>query len=436
MNNPLFWILVSTLLALVGWGAIDSRRLYRFIVLFSAAFFGFVIPQLNGLSNSTGSIFGTMPEGALDQLTLISLLCVIAAWLGDNRGTFHPGTATMHTYEQYDPNRLIRVAVGLTVSGVLISNIALSVLDAEYIEKLGSQWTGPITIFAFFQSMQKYGLALAVLIYCRTQSPVAMMCAAFNVITSLLAFAIVARRGALADTFFMVVLGMYFGRRIVLPAWLLGVLFVVGTLWSHAIAEFRGRTGMTFVERMENMDIFGAFGYTWNNGGYEIANAAILCYCVDETGELDFGKVHWNQLVHGYFPGQIFGHDLKRAIKFEERDLGFEVLGYKPAVGTTQTGMADAYRSYWYLGCLKFYVIGYVMGRWWNRANRGDFRSQLTYMSIMSAALHTITHGTYWLMNAYIHMVIFAYPCLYWARHHWIGVDRPRSNQPQLARLT
>ncbi|MFL6546685.1 MAG: hypothetical protein ACJ8LM_16105, partial [Candidatus Udaeobacter sp.] len=241
-------------------------------------------------------------------------------------------------------------------------------------------------------------------------------CAAFNVTTSLISFAVIARRGAMADTVFMVILGLYFGRRIILPAWLLGALFVTGTLWSHAIGHFRGSVDMSFWEKVEKADFFGDFGYTLNNGGEEIANAAVICWCVEETGEYDFGKIHWNQLVHGYFPGQIFGAELKKALKFDERDVAMEKRGFKPAVGTTETGMADAFRSFWYFGCLKYYIIGYVMGRWWNRANRGDLRSQLAYMSLMGAALHTITHGTWWLMNAYIHMVIFAYPCMYWAR--------------------
>jgi hypothetical protein len=34
----------------------------------------------------------------------------------------------------------------------------------------------------------------------------------------------------------------------------------------------------------------------------------------------------------------------------------------------------------------------------------------------MSPALHTITHHTSWLLNSYIHMLIFAWPGFAWAR--------------------
>jgi hypothetical protein len=423
MSNPLFWILVATLCGFISWGVVDVRRLYRFTVLFSVSFVGFVIPQLNGLANPGTRLSVFLPEGSLDMITLMCVLCVFGVWLGDNRGTHQRSSAKMYMFGEYDDNRLVRVAIALTMAGVVISQLAFNVLDKEYLDNLGTQYTGPITIFLFFQTMQKYGLALAVLVYLKNRSPAAMLCAIFSVSTSVFAFTQVHRRGGMAETVFMVILGLYFGRRIVLPAWLLGVLFVVGTLWSHAIGEFRGHTDLTFWEKLQNADFMRSFGDTWNNGGEELCNAAVICWSVEELGEYDFGKVHWNQLVHGYFPGQIFGYDLKRAIKFEERDVAWEARGYKGAIGTTITGMADAFRSFWYLGCIKYYIIGYVMGRWWNRGNRGDLRSQLAYMSLMATALHSITHGTWWLLNGYLHMVIFAYPCLYWSRHHLIGHD-------------
>jgi len=422
-------ILTMINLGLIGWYMIDSRRLYNFTMLFSASFAGWVIPQLIGLSNETGTLFmGLLPEGALEIITLMSILCLVATWLGDNYGLSHPGFGAIHRLAEYDYARLVRVAMGLTVVGVIIVQIAHNVLSKQYLDNLGTQWTGPITILAFFQSMQKYGFALAVLLYFRTRSPAALMCALFGVVSSVVAFTISARRGAAADTVFMVILGLYFGRRVILPAWVMGTIFVFGALMVNNIGHFRGgKEDASFIERLQSADLFGMFNYTLTNGGYELANAAINAWCAEQSeGEFDFGKVHWNQLVHAYFPGQIFGHELKKALKFEERDLAREMLNYKPPPGTTQTGMSDAFMSFWYLGALKFYLIGYVMGRWMNRANRGDLKSQLAYMALMSPALHTITHGTYWLLNHYIHMVIFAYPALYWAR----------ASQPEPAPLT
>jgi hypothetical protein len=78
--------------------------------------------------------------------------------------------------------------------------------------------------------------------------------------------------------------------------------------------------------------------------------------------------------------------------------------------------MADCFASFGYLGCLKYVVIGFIMGRWYRRAFRGDLAAQLAYSTLMSAALHTVSHGTVWFVNEYIHMAIFSYPVLHWAR--------------------
>jgi hypothetical protein len=50
----------------------------------------------------------------------------------------------------------------------------------------------------------------------------------------------------------------------------------------------------------------------------------------------------------------------------------------------------------------------------------------------MSAALHTISHGTYWLLNEYIHMALFSYPVLYWARKPEALRGRPSAARTSL----
>lgn len=416
--NVLLWLLISFNAAMIVWGLLDGRRTYRFTLMAAVMFLGFAVPQCIGLSNEAGyKISQYLPEGSLDLVYFMSFLCLAAYWLGDHRGVTHPGTSPIHPFKEYDPSRMVWVAAGLLSIGVLITQIGYNLLDRDYINSLGTQWTGPITILMFFQSMQKYGFAIAVLLYFRSRSPVALMCVLFSVFTSFLTFIYSARRGAAADTFFIVVLGMYFGRGIRIPAWLLGIAFVMGTLWSNSIGMFRAHLETSFLEKLEKSDMLGNMDHILTHGGFEMANAAVECWCANESGDFDYGQVHWNQFIHAYFPGQIFGHELKKAIKFPERHLALEMLNYQPPPGTTLTGMSDAFTSFWYLGCLKFYVIGYVMGRWFNRALRGDLRSQLAYMALMSSALHTISHGTFWLFNQYLHMVIFAYPALYWARH-------------------
>lgn len=415
--NVLLWLLILVVIAMVGFCVIDSRRLYQFTFFFASSFIGFALPQIIGLSNETGTRFlGVIPEGAIDMLILVSILCLIAVLLGDLRATHHNGRMPIVPLAEYDVVRLVRVCFGLTAGSIFVMQLSTFFTTEEQLQKMEGQYSGAITIIIFFAQMQKYGFALAVYLYFKLRSPLALMCAATGLLVNLFQFFTGFRRGSTADIIFMVILGVYFARRFVLPPWVMGLLFIVGALWSNSIGAFRGNEEMSLIQKFQNVDIVEEFKDTLTQGGYELCNAAVYIWCADYEGEYDFGRFHWNQLVHGYFPGQIFGPDVKTALKFTERDLPFERLNYKSIKGATNTGLADAFCSFWYLGCLKFYIIGYVMGRWWNRGNRGDLRSQLAYISLMGVALHTISHGTFWLVNGYLHMVIFAYPCLWWAR--------------------
>lgn len=416
--NILLIILSTGLLAVFMWAGLNPRHLYRFSVLWSASFAGFALPQLIGIGNETSQLtVGVLPEGAHDLVTLVSILSLAGIVIGDSRGVNHPGHRPIIGWDRYNSERITIVAVSLALTGWLIFQIGYSMLDKRYLETLGTQASGPITILYFFLAMQRYGFALCLLCYFRYRSVIALLTSIFIIGSQFVTFLLYARRGTTADILFILLLGLYFGRRIVLPSWLLASVFLAGTLFSNSIGAFRNQEDVPFLERLEKADLFGQFAWTLNNGGLELTNAAVIIWAVDHEGDFDYGTAIWNQLVHAYFPGQIFGFELKRALMFTERNHAFEVCNYTAVSGSTATGMCDSFRSFWYFGCISFFIIGYVMGRWYVRANQGDVWSQLAYMALMVSALHTITHGTPWLLNGYIHMFVFAYFPLYWARH-------------------
>lgn len=43
--------------------------------------------------------------------------------------------------------------------------------------------------------------------------------------------------------------------------------------------------------------------------------------------------------------------------------------------GSTVTGLIDAFHSFWFFGAIKFFVIGFIMGRWWRPASGKPRRS-------------------------------------------------------------
>jgi len=274
--------------------------------------------------------------------------------------------------------------------------------------------SGAMIIVIFFSTVHRYGFALALLLYWERRSVLALSMVFFGTFNYLVTIIWMARRGPAIEFVFIVLLTYALGRRKQIPALLITFVFVVGTFWSTAIADFRGRGDV--VDKVESANYLGSFIDILDHGGLEVQNGCEVILTTYEGQLYEWGKLHWNKLVHGYFPGQIFGHDTKQDLKFDIDDTADRRNRFRGTMGVTSTGMADCFTSFGFFGCVKYVLIGYVMGRWYRRAFQGDLAARLAYSTLISAALHTISHGTYWLMNDYIHLALFSYPVLYWAR--------------------
>ena len=61
-------------------------------------------------------------------------------------------------------------------------------------------------------------------------------------------------------------------------------------------------------------------------------------------------------------------------------DIGNAASGlfwHQAHTGSTNTGLADAFSSFWFFGSLIFFGIGYIMNRWYRAASAGNFTAQL-----------------------------------------------------------
>ena len=125
------------------------------------------------------------------------------------------------------------------------------------------------------------------------------------------------------------------------------------------------------IDRWSIDDQTSALVDSFDKQGFEVTNGAVFIWATEESGAYDYGLYHWRSLVFGYFPGQIFGYETKRALMFEQQDEARDRIGYKAMTGTTNTGMADCFQSFGYFGFVKFLLMGYVMGRWYARALTG-----------------------------------------------------------------
>jgi hypothetical protein len=398
-------------LALIVWGFTGPNRSLRFASLFGASMAGFALPQVIGESNA-----GVVPPGILQMFIGMSLLCMVAALVGDLFGYKHAGRGR-RTIADYDERRVTEAALFLT----LVAIVASMLIQVAYGEEIAQranlhQMSGPMTIAIFFSTIQRYGFALAMLLFWRRKTAVSLAIVLFGTAFYAQMILFNARRGPAVEFIFIVLLTYAMSLRKNVPAILVTLLFVGGTLWSTAIADLRSNRDQDLFEKLASAAYFKDFMSVLENGGLEVRNACDVIQHAYDYGDYDYGKVHWNRLVHAFVPGQIVGYETKESLKFDVEEIAQEVNRRRGTVGAADTGMADCFSSFGYFGCLKYLLIGYFMGRWYRRAFDGDLAAQLAYSTLMSPALHTVSHGTAWLLNSYIHMAVFSYPLLYLAR--------------------
>jgi len=117
-------------------------------------------------------------------------------------------------------------------------------------------------------------------------------------------------------------------------------------------------------------------------------------------------------------PGQIFGDAFKTSLLLElDQNASFaQFYRYNNVGGSTNTGMSDAFASFWYFGALKFFIIGYVISKLYKSANNNNIFAQCFLMLCFIGGLESVTHGTDRFFMTLPRLILFLLPSLYFAR--------------------
>jgi hypothetical protein len=106
---------------------------------------------------------------------------------------------------------------------------------------------------------------------------------------------------------------------------------------------------------------------------------------------------------------------------------------YNPPRGATETGMSDAFASFWYFGAVEFFLIALVLGRIYRAAMSGSTAAQILYALSAATSMMEITHSTQWLFSDWVEMGVFLLPMLAFARVRGARNLPPRLLRPRLA---
>jgi hypothetical protein len=393
---------------LLAWGMREKGRIYEFPFLAGATFAAFVLPQLIGLRNDI-----VLPEYALEKTTFMSILCAGMCYLGY---IARPKPLQMLDWK-FDHNKLMGASAALTLIGAYFF-FGLSRLPEDLRE--AAQWTGLPVAYLFFAQILGYGFALAVLTYATTRSRWALWIALFGSLFYVDRIFLTGRRGVTLEFAFIVLLCFWFGRKFSLPRPLMLAAVIFGTLLLHSTGDYRAVAMDDEAFRwkqLKEISFLENLKQQMTEGGVELENAVFQIAATDETKNLDFGLFHWNTLVSNYVPAQLLGENFKQSLMAPmQEDDSYVLFGHVPSLGSTMTGMVDAFGSFWYFGCLKFFLIGLVLRKVYAAAAQGHLIARVCYMLIITDALHTITHHTQWFVSPWVHMALFLGPALFFAR--------------------
>ncbi len=408
MSDILLLLLLFVCIGCGLQGMARAERVYEPLLPMASVFIGFVWIQLHGLWRNEWSL----PHGSLSKTCFMALLCILAFWWGYSRRV----RPLRMLSGEYDTRRLLLASLCLTLFGAVFFFL-ISRLPEEMVN--ASQWSGLAVAYRFFAQTVGYGFAIACLLWARFRSRPALVVAIAGGGLYLDRIVLAGRRADAAEFFFIIVLALMFGRgwRIPRLGMLLVMIFMV--LGMNSTGQYRTLAeearwysplmvgSINFVKNME--DIF------WN-GGEEMKNALYIVNAYDETGDFDYGASYWNQFIFNYVPAQLVGAEAKTGLQIEKPDLAAKVFGHRASTGSTMTGLADSFGSFWYFGAFNFAIVGFVLRKIWNAAKYGSMAAQLLYMLLITKALHVITHHTDWFFFPWIHMAIFFFPFLFWAR--------------------
>jgi len=404
MGMPLIWILVAVSAGLIIFGLRRAEGVYQYPFLAGATFLGFIAPQLPALVSDP-----FLPAGAMVHTTLFAILCAGACGLG-----WHvtlPRTAGPPW--QFEERRLLLAAAAFSaVGGYFYFKVSHLPPEIKY-----SIFTGIPVVYLFFAKLLNYGFAIALLCGARRMSLPALAIIGFDTLFYAERILVLGRRSETVEFVFLVALAWWFQKRHTAPRLLTAGFVLFGALALHSAGDYRSIT----TEQDEagwsdllKIDLVENFAEVLANGGPEVRNAILRTNAVSDTHAYDLGLFHWNTLVFNYVPAQLVGADLKERLTFS---LDGQVSrDYAPAIGSTETGLSDAFASFAYFGALKFFLIGFAMRRIYDAAMAGSTIWQIAYPLLLAPAMLSITHHTQWPLSAFLHMALFLLPALAFAR--------------------
>jgi hypothetical protein len=415
MNWVVTWLLVGLTVWLLLAAGTRPGKIYEYPFLAGTMTFSFILPQLPGLANDP-----FLPPGSYQTAIIFTIMCIAMCRLG-----WMPNRPVMQAFQwRFNEKRLLLVAAVLSLIGAYFyRKLAQIPID----QAVYTMFEGGNVVLFFFSKLLRYGLCIALLCFFLRPSWPALFILMVDMALYLERILMTGKRSETTQLVLMVAMAVWFQRRRSIPHLVLLSWIVVGTVAASATHDYREMNRRTndspTLSSLSEISPIEKFERMLSKGGPEMRNAILRIRAMERNMAFDFGAFHWDILVWNYVPQQLVGRDLKEALYLGNIEDQFD-RSYDRPTGTSETGMTDAFASFWWFGAFKFFLIAYLMSRLYGAAMAGHAAPQMFYMLLAVPAMNSISHYTQWVVSEGVHMAAFLVPALLFAR------IRARSAQP------
>jgi len=366
----------------------QPARIFEYPFFMAFAFAAFIVPQAFSLIRFPGFV----EEKSVTAIVLMSCFCLTACFLGYQLAP----SALMQRWasRSIDMGRLLRVGILFIALGYAMIN-AMSTTEVQYAENGGM--TGRGTLLLFFQQLVYPGFAIA--LFCALRRP-----SFINIAVSLIGLypplkdTIIGRRENTAILVLTIVMAFFYERRAQPPRLAIVGALVFSLLAIPATTEYRGYANDGNWADVRRMDLVGTFKvFLFEESVLELRNGAAVIESTRQTGNYQFGKGYWNQLVFRFVPAQLIGTDLKRSLMFDVDAAKYSgtATGIQFQNGTTITGMGDTFLQFGWFGCLFFAFMAVLFkGMWQASLLPNALFARLMYVMTFTSGMRAVTHWT------------------------------------------
>jgi hypothetical protein len=406
------------------------ERIYHYPYFMTVVFGVFILPQAVSLIRFPGAA----SEQMVQRLLLVTCLCLGACLVGYRFSLPVP----VQSSGAVNHGRLFHSGLVFVASGLGFSYL-LSHTNIQTSEFGG--WTGPATIYCFFQQLCYPGFAICLMLALRRPTLLAVSATLVSSIVPIQSI-IFGRREPAALFLLTIGLTLYFRRRLIPARWLIVMLILGAMLVIPATSTYRGFQLQDDWQAVRQVDVVGNFKEFLNEDSVlELRNAAMLIEATRRSGEYEYGAGYWNHLMFRYVPAQLLGQSFKASLMIPRSWEGLErelaAMDYTNPPGSTVTAMGDSFQQFGYVGCLFFAALGaFFRGLWRAAVPRNALFAQLLYMQSCTCAMRAVTHWTLDFLPGLLYNLVFLGAAMLYAAAEKPGVTTGKNGPPKSANFT